>query len=153
MPHISTISHDLELDPTPHMAPNASPPAHDCEVFWELHVPRLLARGRDTGITGLTGVARFQLTGEGGGTWTLTAERGRIEGVERGGAGQPTATITLSAGDFAAIACGSLDHREAFFAGRIQVEGDVGLVLWAANLIPPLRERFPFAPEDLRHRT
>jgi hypothetical protein len=122
----------------------------DCRLFWEVHVPRLLERGRDTTIAGLTGIARFEIGGPGGGTWTVTAERGRIERVERGGSTAATAVIALAAGDFAAIARGSLDHREAFFQNRIRVDGDVGLVLWAANLIPLLRERFPFEPGKLR---
>jgi putative sterol carrier protein len=122
----------------------------DCRLFWEAHVPRLLERGRDTTLPGLTAIVRFELGGPGGGAWTVTIERGRIECVERGAPAAATAVIALDAADFAAIARGSLDHREAFFANRIRLEGDVGLVLWAANLIPYLREKFPFEPEKLR---
>lgn len=115
-----------------------------CDLFWEVHVPSLLERSRDTTIASLDGTAHFRIEGPAGGDWLLCACRGVIELVERGTPRDPTVTITLSDADFVGIAAGDLDHREAFFQGRVQIDGDVELALRASNLIPILRERFPF---------
>ena len=42
---------------------------------------------------------------------------------------EPCTTISISAGDAAALGSGELKALEAFLAGRIQIEGDVGLVM------------------------
>ena len=42
---------------------------------------------------------------------------------------QPTATLSLDAADAAAMERGELDPLAAFMAGRIRVEGDMGLVM------------------------
>ena len=42
---------------------------------------------------------------------------------------QPTATLSLSEADAAAMERGELDPLEAFMAGRIRVDGDMTLVM------------------------
>jgi hypothetical protein len=119
------------------------------EIFWDVHVPRLLGEhGRDTGLGELSLAATLRVRGDGGGTWSLRLVDGVVASVGRGELEGRQVAVSIDAGDFAAIAAGELDHRDAFFAGRIEIEGDTELALWAATLIPTLRERFPFRPES-----
>ena len=122
----------------------------DCELFWEFHVPQILRQSRDTTIGTLDVDAVFQITGEGGGQWSLAVRRGIVETVERGTLPSPAVAIELTEETFLGIACGRVDHKAAFFAGEVRVKGDLPLVLWVANLIPLLRDAFPFEPERLK---
>lgn len=70
----------------------------------------------------------FQIRGEGGGTWTVARRRGRLQ-VERGITTHPDCRLSCSARDFHALLRGELDPREGFLDGRLELEGDVGLVL------------------------
>lgn len=121
------------------------PPAlSPCQYFWNVHVPSLLEVGRDTTLSTLSCTALFRIAGAGGGEWTVSVRDGVIESLKAGADADATATIELSESTFVDIALGRADHRELFFAGRISISGDVPLVLWLANLIPVLRDRFPF---------
>jgi len=70
----------------------------------------------------------FDLQGEGGGTWTVTRTSGRTA-VERAGVASPDCRIACTVGDFLELLEGVLDVRHAFLAGRLDVQGDVGLAL------------------------
>jgi aminoglycoside phosphotransferase (APT) family kinase protein/putative sterol carrier protein len=74
--------------------------------------------------------ARVQvnLTGPGGRAWYVVCESGnatRHEGVTEA----PDATLTASASDWKAIQSGELSRTEAFFSGRLEVDGDVSLLM------------------------
>jgi putative sterol carrier protein len=49
--------------------------------------------------------------------------------VSRADADQPECRIACTVGDFKALVRGDLDARHAYLAGRLGVEGDVGLAL------------------------
>ncbi len=70
----------------------------------------------------------FDLHGEGGGTWTVTRTDGHTV-VARADVATPDCRIACTVGDFLALLEGVLDVRHAFLAGRLGVEGDVGLAL------------------------
>jgi hypothetical protein len=72
----------------------------------------------------LDGLLRLVVSGGEGGDWAV--------GVKLGGGAipeEPTTTVTLSAADAAAMASGELNPLEAFMAGRIQLAGDVALMM------------------------
>ncbi len=119
-------------------------PRSACEYFWEVHIPTILEVGKDTTMPSLTCTVEFRIQGEDGGDWNVSVREGWIEGIARGTVADATARVTLSASTFLDIARGLVDHRQAFFEGRIEIEGDVGLVLQASSMIPILRARFPF---------
>ena len=75
-------------------------------------------------IRRIDGLVRVVLAGDEGGDWSLSVKLGP-------GAipPDPTATLTIDAEDAAAIECGELDPMQAFMAGRIEVIGDMALVL------------------------
>ena len=75
-------------------------------------------------LQALDGVVRVVVTGGDGGDWRLDLKLGPGVLPE-----EPTTTVTLSAEDAAAMEQGQLDPLQAFMAGRIQVAGDVSLML------------------------
>ncbi len=70
----------------------------------------------------------FELTGSGGGTWSVRTAPPRRE-IVRGADGHPDARLTCSVADFDDLVRGRLAPRQGFLAGQLEVEGDVGLVL------------------------
>jgi putative sterol carrier protein len=71
----------------------------------------------------------FEITGQGGGVWTVACEDG---GEVRVYPSEPAASdcrVTCSTSDFEALLSGELDGRRGFLSGRLRIEGDVGLAL------------------------
>lgn len=85
-------------------------------------------------VQGINGVLFFDLSGEGGGQWTLTL---KDEGVtlESGKTATPDATFSLAAQDFIAIANGILNPVSAFMQGKVRVTGDMGLAMRLQSLL------------------
>ena len=75
-------------------------------------------------LQALDGVIRLVVTEDAGSDWRLDLKLGPGALPE-----EPTTTVTLSAEDAAAMGQGELDPLQAFMAGRIQVAGDVSLML------------------------
>ncbi|GAN76574.1 SCP2 sterol-binding domain-containing protein [Acidisphaera rubrifaciens] len=55
--------------------------------------------------------------------------------VATGAGGAADCTLTLSAGDLAAILGGELDPTGAFMTGRLKIAGDTGLAMQLATLM------------------
>ena len=70
----------------------------------------------------------FELRGEGGGTWTVSNKDGTAE-VARRRDPHPDCLLRCDAADFHALLSGELAPREGFRDRRLDIEGDVGLVL------------------------
>jgi hypothetical protein len=72
----------------------------------------------------LRGVIKMVVTGGTGGDWSVAFKLGP-------GAipPEPTTTVTVSAADADAMERGELDPMQAFMAGRIQVAGDMALLM------------------------
>jgi NAD(P)-dependent dehydrogenase (short-subunit alcohol dehydrogenase family)/putative sterol carrier protein len=95
-----------------------------------------MAKGVDpAAISDLEAVFVYRISGEAGGEWTVTVEKGTCR-VEAGGVEQPDCVFFLSDHDFVKVAAGRLDPVEAFSKGILKVEGDIGKALKAAALFP-----------------
>lgn len=70
----------------------------------------------------------FDLRGDGGGMWTVIRSGDRTE-IVRNAVSRPDCRLRCSAADFQALIRGDLDARQGFLERRLEVEGDVGLVL------------------------
>ena len=82
---------------------------------------------------GMDATFQFELTGEGGGTWVAKIADGQCN-ITEGGIDKPSATISMEATDYVAIAQGKLDMARAFMGGKIKVKGDMGLVMKLPDL-------------------
>lgn len=82
---------------------------------------------------GMDATFQFELTGEGGGTWVAKIADGQCT-VTEGGLDNPSATISMEAADYVAIAQGKLDMAKAFMSGKIKVKGDMGLIMKLPDL-------------------
>jgi hypothetical protein len=72
----------------------------------------------------LDGMIRMAVTGGDGGDWSVAFRLGPGPIPA-----EPTATLTIAADDAEALVRGELAPLEAFMAGRIQVDGDMTLVM------------------------
>ena len=79
-------------------------------------------------LAGTDAVILFDLTGDGGGQWTLTLTDGRPT-LSDGASDSPELTLRMDADDFTALAGGTINPISAFMQGRIKVEGDMGMAL------------------------
>ncbi len=70
----------------------------------------------------------FELAGEGGGIWSVVRDDEGSVVVSREAVTRPDCKLACSVDDFIALVNGDMGAREGFMEGRLDVEGDVGLV-------------------------
>ena len=81
-------------------------------------------------------VFRFELSGEGGGVWTLDLREGTTSGfVSREGGPEPDATIYVDAANWVALTTGRMNPMRAFMGGKIRVDGDLKLAVNLPNVV------------------
>jgi len=73
-------------------------------------------------------VIQFDITGEGGGLFCVTIDRGELSIVE-GAHDEPDLTISAAAQDYIDIGTGELNEQLAFMTGRITARGDTRLAM------------------------
>lgn len=71
---------------------------------------------------------QFNLTGDGGGTWTVKIADGKCETIN-GPVDSPTATLTAAASDYLAMVRGDLSAMSAFTSGKLKIAGDMMLMM------------------------
>ncbi len=79
-------------------------------------------------LAGIDEIVLFDLSGEGGGQWTVTIASGQLSVVE-GAEATPTVTLKLAAADLVALFNGDLNPVAAFMQGRLRVEGDMSAAM------------------------
>jgi len=77
---------------------------------------------------GLDATIQLDLTGEGGGQWAIKIDNGTIA-IDEGQAASPNLTLSMEAGDYAALSLGEANPMGLFMAGKIKVQGDVMLAM------------------------
>ena len=83
----------------------------------------------------LNAVYLFDISGSGGGKWTLQIQDGKCE-LKPGLVGTPSVTIAISDQDWLAIHKGSLNSQMAFMMGKLRVAGDMGLAMKLQSIFP-----------------
>ncbi len=96
------------------------------DVF-EKHIPAKFQAKPDV-VSKINAVYQFNITGPGGGTWTIdcTQPGGK---VQAGNAASPRCTVAAVDQDFLAIVNGKLNAQMAFMSGKLKIQGDMGLAL------------------------
>lgn len=75
-------------------------------------------------------IYQFNITGDGGGEYSLDLTKGKTaDFVGEGAHDNPGATITVSAEDWLGMLNGSLNPMQAFMSGKIKIEGDMTLAM------------------------
>jgi hypothetical protein len=75
-------------------------------------------------LRNLDGLIRMVVSGGEGGDWAVGFKLGPGPIP-----GEPTTTVTVSADDAVALGKGELDPMQAFMSGKIQIAGDMGLMM------------------------
>ncbi len=102
------------------------------EIF-EVQIPAKLIKNADK-VSGIKAIYEFNLTGDGGGIWSLdlTGPTGK---VVDGSTGKANCTVTISTDNLADLLSGSLNPQMAFMTGKLKVAGDMGLAIKLGNVI------------------
>ena len=79
-------------------------------------------------LAGMDEIVLFDLSGEGGGQWTVTIANGQLS-IAEGAEATPTVTLKMTAADSVALFNGDLNPVAAFMQGRLKVEGDVSAAM------------------------
>ena len=82
---------------------------------------------------GLRGDCEFQLTGTGGGVWSVEVDAGRLD-VREGARPKAAVRVTVPADLFVRLATGEADALSALFTGKLKVEGDRDLAYRLSGL-------------------
>ncbi len=77
-------------------------------------------------------VVQFNISGEGGGTWTLEVKGGKCE-VRQATAAGAKATVNTDAETWVGINTGKLNAMQAFMTGKIKIQGNMGEVIKVNN--------------------
>lgn len=77
----------------------------------------------------------FDLSGENGGQWFVNIADGRLDVTQGAPAAAPSATVKMTADDFAAMSSGSMNPMMAFMTGKIKVDGDLNSVMKFQSMV------------------
>lgn len=89
---------------------------------------------------------QFQLTGDGGGTWTISIANRECTAAE-GETKPPSAIIRMSGADYLKLAQGELDATHAYNRGQIKISGDLNLAARIPDLFRPWAGEVEAAPQ------
>ena len=81
-------------------------------------------------------VFQFELAGDGGGTYHVTVDHGKMS-IAEGPHESPTATIKMTGDDYVKMVNGQLNGAMAFMKGQMKVTGNVLLAQKMQAIFPP----------------
>jgi putative sterol carrier protein len=93
-------------------------------------------RFRGEAADGVRAVFQFELSGPGGGTYSVTVD-GRSLAVAAAPHASPTVTLKMAAEDYVKLANGKLNGHWAYVTGKMKVAGDMMTAMKMQSLFPP----------------
>ena len=84
---------------------------------------------------GLNAVFQFDITGDGGGNWTIIVKDGACE-IAEGSHDEPTVTLTMSAETWLGMINKEVNGMQAFMGGQLKATGDIMLAQRIEQLFP-----------------
>jgi long-chain acyl-CoA synthetase len=86
---------------------------------------------------GVEATVSYNITGKGGGKWTITIRGGKMT-LEKGILKNPRVYLVARDSDYHDIVTGKLDGVTAVITGKMQIEGDVGFMAELREMMKPL---------------
>lgn len=86
------------------------------------------SRFRPDKATGTNAVIQYDVSGEGGGTWTAAIKDGTCT-VTPGPAQNPNLTLQIAAQDWLDMLSGKQSGQMLFMSGKLKIKGDMGLAM------------------------
>ncbi len=86
---------------------------------------------------GVEATVSYNITGKGGGKWTISIRDGRMT-LSQGVLKNPRVYIVARDSDYHDIVTGKLDGITAVITGKMQVEGDVGFMAELRQMMKPM---------------
>ena len=84
---------------------------------------------------GLDAVFQFEITGEGGGSWSVIVKDGACE-VKDGSHDSPSVTLTMSSETWLGMINKQVNGMQAFMSGQLKATGDIMLAQRIEQLFP-----------------
>jgi len=84
---------------------------------------------------GLNAVFQFEITGDGGGNWSVVVKDGTCEILE-GTHAEPSVTLTMSAETWLGMINKEINGMQAFMGGQLKATGDIMLAQRVEQLFP-----------------
>jgi thioester reductase-like protein len=129
----------------------AGPPVVNCAHYLEEFFPEAARRSTLADLP-LDADVVLEVRGPGGGVWSCRWAGGEVR-VRRGRRGGADVGYRLDGPTFAEVVLGRLPAQEAFFGGRVEVEGDVEKALKLAVLFEQVVRECPYQPGAAREAT
>ncbi|MCA9628599.1 MAG: SCP2 sterol-binding domain-containing protein [Myxococcales bacterium] len=80
----------------------------------------------------------YELSGDGGGTWTVSVKDQSVA-VSEGSTENASVTYTMKADDYVKLANGDLGGAKAVMTRKLKVSGSIPLARKMNNFLPPLK--------------
>lgn len=121
---------------TPEPAPEPAPTAEPTLADYVNAMPKGFRADR---AGSLQATYQFQLSGSGGGTWTVYVANGSCS-VAEGGTPLPSVGVGMSGADFIKLAQGNLNPTQAYRQGRVKIGGDLNLAARISDIFGPWKQ-------------
>jgi putative sterol carrier protein len=95
-----------------------------------------IGTNKEQAVSQIGAVYKFVLSGDNGGTWVVNMKDN--PGVTEGD-GNAQCTIKMDAKDFVDMREGRANGQQLFFAGKLKIEGDMGLAMKLQKLTEVLK--------------
>ena len=101
--------------------------AESVKDVFERHIPERLKNKPDV-VSKINAVYQFHISGSSGGSWSVDCTRPG-GAIATGTAAAAKCTVTCTDADFLNIVNGKLNAQMAFMAGKLKIQGDMGLAM------------------------